>query len=60
MNRTETIAWVLRVVTDVRLSQAKTLAELVAAAVPAGRAVPLLWATSPEWVLPKSQNHLPR
>jgi hypothetical protein len=31
---------------------------LMAAAVQAGRAVPLLWATYPEWVLHKSQNNL--
>jgi hypothetical protein len=31
---------------------------LMAAAVQAGRAVPLLWASYPEWVLHKSQNNL--
>ncbi len=31
---------------------------LVAAAVVGGRAVPLLWASYPEWVLRKSQNNL--
>jgi hypothetical protein len=31
---------------------------LMAAAVQRGRAVPLLWATYPEWVLHKSQNNL--
>lgn len=31
---------------------------LMAAVVQAGRAVPLLWATYPEWVLHKSQNNL--
>src|SRR6185436_21136467 len=31
---------------------------LMAAAVMKGRAVPLLWASYPEWVLHKSQNNL--
>ena len=37
MNRMEAIAWVLSVVTDLRLSQTKTLSELVAAALHVGR-----------------------
>lgn len=37
MNRMEAIAWVLSVATEVRLSQAKTLSELVAAAMHVGR-----------------------
>jgi hypothetical protein len=38
MRRPEVIAWVLSVCTDLRLSQAKTLADLTAAALPVGRA----------------------
>jgi hypothetical protein len=37
MNRTEAMAWVLSVATDLRLSQSKTLAELVGAAMHVGR-----------------------
>lgn len=37
MRRMEAIAWVLSVCTDLRLSQTKTLAELVAAAMTVGR-----------------------
>src|SRR5262249_23953443 len=37
MNRMEAITWVLSVCTDLRLSQAKTLAHLVAAALHVGR-----------------------
>jgi hypothetical protein len=125
MHRPDVVAWVLSVCTDLRLSQAKTLADLVgaalgrapagptsakhaikrawrfcandrvvvsdamagvvrrlterrrkallvaldwvevrsfhtlvAAAVLKGRAVPLLWASYPEWELAKSQNNL--
>src|SRR5262249_58040170 len=38
MHRLDVVAWVLSVAGDLRLSQAKTLAELVAAAVGVGRA----------------------
>ena len=38
--------------------EVRTFHTLMAAAVQRGRAVPLLWASYPEWELSKSQNNL--
>jgi hypothetical protein len=55
MHRPDVVAWVLNIAGDLRLSQAKTLAELVAAAVDVGRAT--LSAIGPQVTGPAAAKH---
>jgi hypothetical protein len=56
MRPLEAVSWVLTLCSGLRLSQAKTLAHLAAAAVVPGRALPLLGETHPKGRFRKSQN----